>query len=66
MKITDAPLHGKLTSHTRRDFIRGIAAAGASTAGAVAAQGAGLHLFAEAAGAHGYSPTSARTARTCS
>jgi uncharacterized protein len=55
MTITDAPLHGKLTSHTRRDFIRGIAAAGASTAGAVAAQGAGMHLFADAAEAHGNS-----------
>jgi uncharacterized protein len=55
MTITDAPLHGKLTSHTRRDFIRGIAAAGASTAGAVAAQGAGMHLFADAAEAHGSS-----------
>ena len=37
MTITEAPLHGKLTAPTRRDFIRGIAAAGAGTAGAVAA-----------------------------
>ena len=42
------PLRGKLTA-TRRDFIRGIAAAGASTAGAVALQGTGLDLFGEEA-----------------
>jgi uncharacterized protein len=44
-----------ITSSTRRDFIRGVAAAGASTAGAVAAQGSGLHLFAEQALATGRS-----------
>jgi uncharacterized protein len=43
------PMRGKLSSATRRDFIRGIAAAGASTAGAVALQNNGLHLFAEQA-----------------
>jgi uncharacterized protein len=43
------PLSGKLTSPTRRDFIRGIAAAGASTAGAVAMGGGASHLFAEEA-----------------
>lgn len=32
----ERPLRGRLTSPTRRDFIRGIVAAGASTAGAVA------------------------------
>ncbi|MBD0281724.1 MAG: DUF839 domain-containing protein [Thermoleophilaceae bacterium] len=42
------PLRGKLTS-TRRDFIRGIAAAGASTAGAVAMERSGGYLFAEQA-----------------
>jgi uncharacterized protein len=42
-------LRGKLSSATRRDFIRGIAAAGASTAGAVALKGNGLDLFAEQA-----------------
>jgi uncharacterized protein len=47
----DRPLRGKLSSATRRDFIRGIAAAGASTAGAVALQSNGLHLFAEEASA---------------
>ena len=42
------PLRGKLTS-TRRDFIRGIAAAGAGTAGAVMMNGGAAHLFAEEA-----------------
>jgi uncharacterized protein len=50
---SDRPLRGKLTGRTRRDFIRGIAAAGASTVGAVALQGNGLDLFAEGAHAHG-------------
>ena len=49
----DTSLHGKLTSPTRRDFIRGIAAAGASTAGAVAMQRSGLDLFSETAVARG-------------
>ena len=40
------PLRGKLTS-TRRDFIRGIAAAGAGTAGAIAMPGGVSHLFGE-------------------
>src|SRR5918999_5374687 len=44
----DHPLRGKLSS-TRRQFIRGIAAAGASTAGAVAIKSNGLDLFAEQA-----------------
>jgi uncharacterized protein len=48
----DRPLRGKLSS-TRRDFIKGIAAAGASTAGAVAMQGSAAHLFAEQAYARG-------------
>jgi secreted PhoX family phosphatase len=43
------PMRGKLSSATRRDFIRGVAAAGASTVGAVAIQGNGLDLFAEQA-----------------
>jgi uncharacterized protein len=43
------PLRGKLSAATRRDFIRGIAAAGASTAGAVAMKSTGLDLFAEQA-----------------
>lgn len=48
------PMHGKLTGSTRRDFIVGIAAAGASTAGAVALQRTGLDLFTdEAFAAHG-------------
>ena len=47
------PMRGRLTSPTRREFIRGIAAAGASTAGAVAMQGAGAHLFGEEALARG-------------
>lgn len=42
-------LHGKLTGRTRRDFIAGIAAAGASTMGAVALQRTGLDLFSEEA-----------------
>jgi hypothetical protein len=42
------PLRGKLTS-TRRDFIRGIAGAGAGTAGAVAMNGGAAHLFGEEA-----------------
>jgi uncharacterized protein len=45
--IANQPLRGKLTTPTRRDFIRGIAAAGASTAGAVALEAAGLDLFGE-------------------
>ena len=49
----DRPLRGKLTTPTRRDFIRGIAAAGASTAGAVAMQRSGLDLFSEQALARG-------------
>jgi uncharacterized protein len=49
----DRPLRGKLGAPTRRDFIRGIAAAGASTAGAVAMERSGLHLFAEQALAGG-------------
>ena len=49
----DRPLRGKLTTPTRRDFIRGIAAAGASTAGAVAMQHSGLDLFSEQALAQG-------------
>jgi uncharacterized protein len=44
-----------ITSSTRRDFIRGVAAAGASTAGAAAAGTGGLHLFAEQAQARGHS-----------
>jgi secreted PhoX family phosphatase len=52
-QTADRPLRGKLSSPTRRDFIRGIAAAGASTAGAVAMQRNGLHLFAEQALAGG-------------
>jgi uncharacterized protein len=49
----DQPLSGKLTG-TRRDFIRGIAAAGASTATAVALERAGvIDLFGEEALAHG-------------
>jgi uncharacterized protein len=52
-QAADRPLRGKLSAPTRRDFIRGIAAAGASTAGAVAMQRSGLHLFAEEALAGG-------------
>ena len=52
-QAADRPLRGKLSAPTRRDFIRGIAAAGASTAGAVAMQRSGLHLFAEQARAGG-------------
>jgi secreted PhoX family phosphatase len=51
-ETADRPLRGRLTS-TRRDFIKGIAAAGASTAGAVAMQGSAAHLFAEQAYAQG-------------
>ncbi len=47
------PLRGKLTTPTRRDFIRGVAAAGATTAGAVAMHNSGASLFAEAALAKG-------------
>ncbi|MET0512301.1 MAG: alkaline phosphatase PhoX, partial [Thermoleophilaceae bacterium] len=43
------PMRGRLSSPTRREFIRGVAAAGATTAGAVAMQGAGVHLFGEEA-----------------
>jgi uncharacterized protein len=43
------PMRGRLSSTTRRGFIRGIAAAGASTAGAVAMKSTGLDLFAEQA-----------------
>ena len=46
--VAQRPLRGKLTS-TRRDFIRGVAAAGASTAGAVAMGGGTAHLFGEEA-----------------
>jgi secreted PhoX family phosphatase len=42
-------MRGKLTSPTRRDFIRGVAAAGASTVGAVALPGNGVDLFSEQA-----------------
>jgi secreted PhoX family phosphatase len=52
-QAADRPLRGKLSAPTRRDFIRGIAAAGASTAGAVAMERSGLHLFAEQALAGG-------------
>jgi uncharacterized protein len=45
----DRSLRGRLTAPTRRDFIRGIAAAGASTVGAVALRGSGLDLFTEQA-----------------
>jgi uncharacterized protein len=48
----EKPLRGRLTS-TRRDFIRGIAAAGASTAGAVAMERSRAYLFAEQALARG-------------
>ncbi len=48
-QAADRPLRGKLSSATRRDFIRGVAAAGASTAGAVALQSNGLDLFTEQA-----------------
>jgi uncharacterized protein len=41
------PMRGKLSSATRRDFIRGVAAAGASTVGAVALESSGLDLFSE-------------------
>jgi secreted PhoX family phosphatase len=43
------PMRGKLSSATRRDFIRGVAAAGASTVGAVALESSGLDLFSEQA-----------------
>ena len=50
----DQPFSGKLTGGTRRDFIRGIAAAGASTASAVMLDRAGvIDLFADEALAHG-------------
>ena len=50
----DQAFSGKLTGGTRRDFIRGIAAAGASTATAVALERAGvIDLFAETAFGHG-------------
>ena len=55
MTVADRPLRGKLSTPTRRDFVRGIAAAGASTVGAVALKGTGLDLFAEEALAHGRS-----------
>jgi secreted PhoX family phosphatase len=45
----DRPMRGKLSSATRRDFIRGVAAAGASTVGAVALESSGLDLFSEQA-----------------
>ena len=48
----DRPLRGKLIS-TRREFIRGIAAAGACTVGAVAMNGSAAHLFGEQAYAQG-------------
>ena len=54
-EAAERPLRGKLSTPTRRDFVRGIAAAGASTAGAVALKGTGLDLFAEQAFAHGRS-----------
>ena len=38
----EQPLQGKLTGRSRREFIVGIAAAGASTMGAVALQRTGL------------------------
>ncbi|HYP47023.1 MAG TPA: alkaline phosphatase PhoX [Thermoleophilaceae bacterium] len=47
------PLRGKLTTPTRRDFIRGNAAAGASTVGAAAMQASGADLFSEEALAQG-------------
>ena len=43
------PMRGKLSSATRRDFIRGVAAAGASTVGAVALESSGVDLFSEQA-----------------
>ena len=50
----DQAFSGKLTGGTRRDFIRGIAAAGASTATAVALERAGvIDLFADTAFGHG-------------
>jgi uncharacterized protein len=42
-------MRGKLSSATRRDFIRGVAAAGASTVGAVALESSGIDLFSEQA-----------------
>ena len=45
----EQPLQGKLTGRSRREFIVGIAAAGASTMGAVALQRTGLDLFSEEA-----------------
>jgi uncharacterized protein len=48
-EAANRPLRGKLAAATRRDFIRGVAAAGASTAGAVALRGTGLDLFSEQA-----------------
>ena len=50
----DHPTHGKLTGKTRRDFIRGIAGAGASTVGASVLAGAGADLFAQQAVAKGH------------
>jgi secreted PhoX family phosphatase len=50
----DRAFSGKLTGGTRRDFIRGIAAAGASTATAVALDRAGvIDLFADEVLGHG-------------
>jgi uncharacterized protein len=45
MDPTTVPETGKLTQSTRRSFIRGIAAAGASTAAAAALERAGVDLF---------------------
>ena len=51
---SDRPFSGKLSGRTRRDFIRGIAAAGVSTAGAVVLDRAGAaDLFSESALATG-------------
>ncbi|HEU0024935.1 MAG TPA: alkaline phosphatase PhoX [Thermoleophilaceae bacterium] len=52
-EAAERPLRGKLSTPTRRDFIRGVAATGASTMSAVALNGTGLDLFAEQALAHG-------------
>jgi uncharacterized protein len=58
-----AEMAGKLTGSTRRSFIRGIAAAGASTAAAYALDRSGVaSLFPESADAHGGSTFSDFTA----
>ena len=63
-EAAERPLRGKLSTPTRRNFVRGIAAAGASTAAAVASSAPVSTCSPRTAFAHGGAPPSATSRRS--